>query len=152
MPAWRASIGYVPQEVYLNDSSPAQNIAFGVSREDIDINRVEAVAKLARVHETIEALPQGYWTPVGERGSLLSGGQKQRVAIARAIIKKPKVLLLDEATSALDKESEALVQQALDRVMVNQTSVVIAHRISTIENVDCIYVLKEGKLVEQGKF
>ena len=123
------------------------------------MEEVRTAAKDANALEFIDRLgtdkgdgERGFETNVGTKGSQLSGGQKQRIAIARAIIKKPKVLLLDEATSALDKESEALVQQALDRVMVNQTSVVIAHRLSTIENVDCILVLKEGKVVEKGKF
>ena len=128
MPAWRASIGYVPQEVYLNDSSPAQNIAFGVSREDIDINRVEAVAKLARVHETIEALPQGYWTPVGERGSLLSGGQKQRIGIARALYRDVSVLFLDEATSALDAETQSEILTHINNLTPDITVIMITHR------------------------
>lgn len=110
---------------------------------------VEA-AKLANAHGFISALPEGYSTRVGERGVQLSGGQKQRVAIARAVLKNPAILLLDEATSALDAESERVVQQALDRLMKNRTTVVVAHRLSTIKNADQISVLQDGKIVEQG--
>ena len=151
---YRRNISLVAQEPVLFNTTIRRNITYGA--EDASEADIKAAATDANAIEFIERMEgssnKGFDTSVGSKGSQLSGGQKQRVAIARAIIKKPKVLLLDEATSALDKESEALVQQALDRVMVNQTSVVIAHRISTIENVDCIYVLKEGKLVEQGKF
>lgn len=94
--------------------------------------------------------PQGYDTMVGQRGTQLSGGQKQRIAIARAILKDPKILLLDEATSALDVESERVVQEALNRIMVERTTLVVAHRLSTVRNVDCITVLRQGKIVEQG--
>ena len=151
---YRRNISLVAQEPVLFNTTIRRNITYGA--EDASEADIKAAATDANAIEFIERMEgssnKGFDTSVGSKGSQLSGGQKQRVAIARAIIKKPKVLLLDEATSALDKESEALVQQALDRVMVNQTSVVIAHRLSTIENVDCIYVLKEGKLVEQGKF
>lgn len=107
-------------------------------------------AKLANAHSFISSLPEGYSTKVGERGVQLSGGQKQRVAIARAVLKNPQVLLLDEATSALDVESERIVQQALDRLMKSRTSVVVAHRLSTIKNADQICVLQDGKIIEQG--
>ena len=154
---YRHLISLVAQEPTLFNCSIKENIIYG--QRDATMNEVVEAARDANALEFIERLgtdkgegETGFNTNVGTKGSQLSGGQKQRVAIARAIIKKPKVLLLDEATSALDKESEAIVQQALDRVMVNQTSIVIAHRLSTIENVDCIFVLKEGKVVEKGRF
>ncbi|XP_043695248.1 ABC transporter B family member 10-like [Telopea speciosissima] len=107
-------------------------------------------SKLANAHNFISSLPEGYSTKVGERGVQLSGGQKQQVAIARAVLKNPAILLLDEATSALDVESEHAVQQALDRLMKNRTTVMVAHRLSTIQNADHISVLQNGKILEQG--
>lgn len=109
-------------------------------------------AKEANVLEFVQQLPLGFDTLVGERGVMLSGGQKQRVAIARALIKDPKILVLDEATSALDAQSERLVQEALERVMKGRTVLTIAHRLSTIKNADTIAVLKDGQIVEQGKY
>jgi subfamily B ATP-binding cassette protein MsbA/ATP-binding cassette subfamily B protein AbcA/BmrA len=111
---------------------------------------VERSAVAANIHDTIQALPEGYQTAVGERGARLSGGQKQRISLARAILKDAPVLLLDEPTSALDSESEALVQEALDRLMAQRTSIVVAHRLSTFKNADRVLVLDEGRIVEQG--
>lgn len=113
--------------------------------------RVEKAAKIAFAHDFITALPQGYDTRVGERGGLLSGGQKQRVAIARSVISDPKILLLDEATSALDPHAETVVQQALDSASQNRTTIVIAHKLSTVRNADNIVVMSKGKIVEQGR-
>ena len=146
------------QEPVLFNTSIRENIIYG--KRDASFEEVEEAAKNANesgfIHrfgvESGRNFESGYECNVGPRGSKLSGGQKQRVAIARAIIKKPRVLLLDEATSALDKESEALVQQALDRVSKNQTTVVVAHRLSTIEKADRIIVVKEGKVVESGTY
>ncbi|KAJ6806125.1 ABC transporter B family member 2-like isoform X1 [Iris pallida] len=144
----RKHIGLVQQEPVLFATTIYDNILFG--KDDATEADVVEASKLANAHSFISALPEGYSTRVGERGVQLSGGQKQRVAIARAIIKNPAILLLDEATSALDAESERVVQRALDKVMEGRTTVVVAHRLSTIRNVDVISVLQGGKIVEQG--
>lgn len=136
------------QEPALFATSIYENILYG--KEGASEDEVIESAKLANAHNFISALPEGYSTRVGERGVQLSGGQKQRVAIARAILKDPSILLLDEATSALDVESERVVQHALDRLMKNRTTVVVAHRLSTIKNADLICVLQDGKIIEQG--
>nr|CAB3478026.1 unnamed protein product [Digitaria exilis] len=146
----RDQMGLVGQEPVLFNDTIRVNITYGKSGE-VTEEEVMAVAKAANAHEFISGLPQGFDTVVGEKGIQLSGGQKQRVAIARAIIKDPKILLLDEATSALDAESERIVQDAMDRVMVSRTTVVVAHRLSTIKGADMIAVLKEGKIVEKGR-
>ncbi|KAG5622233.1 hypothetical protein H5410_007451 [Solanum commersonii] len=126
------------------------NIAYSRQGHATEEEIIEA-AKSANAHNFISSLPQGYDTSVGERGIQLSGGQKQRIAIARAILKDPKILLLDEATSALDAESERIVQEALDRVMVNRTTVVVAHRLTTIKGADVIAVVKNGVIAEEGR-
>ncbi|CAA3018065.1 ABC transporter B family member 2-like [Olea europaea subsp. europaea] len=144
----RKHIGLVQQEPALFATSIHENILYG--KEGATEGEIIEAAKLANAHSFISALPEGYSTKVGKRGVQLSGGQKQRVAIARAILKNPSILLLDEATSALDVESERLVQQALDRLMKNRTTVVVAHRLSTIKNADQISVLQDGKIIEQG--
>ncbi|KAL6004059.1 ABC transporter B member 21 [Asimina triloba] len=146
----RRQMGLVSQEPVLFNDTIRANIAYG---KDGDATEAEivAAAERANAHKFISSLQQGYDTPVGERGIQLSGGQKQRIAIARAIVKDPKILLLDEATSALDAESERVVQDALDRVMVNRTTVVVAHRLSTIKGADLIAVVKNGVIVEKGK-
>ncbi|KAE8055652.1 hypothetical protein FH972_012479 [Carpinus fangiana] len=144
----RKHIGLVQQEPALFATSIYENILYG--KEGASEAEVIESAKRANAHSFISALPEGYSTRVGERGVQLSGGQKQRVAIARAIIKNPAILLLDEATSALDLESERVVQQALDRLMKNRTTVMVAHRLSTIKNADQISVLEGGKIIEQG--
>ncbi|KAF9613659.1 hypothetical protein IFM89_009547 [Coptis chinensis] len=146
----RQQMGLVSQEPALFNDTIRANIAYG-KEGDATETEILAAAKLANVHNFISGLQQGYDTIVGERGIQLSGGQKQRVAIARAMLKAPKILLLDEATSALDAESERVVQDALDRVMVNRTTVVVAHRLSTIKNADVIAVVKNGVIAEKGK-
>ncbi|CAD6230187.1 unnamed protein product [Miscanthus lutarioriparius] len=146
----RDQMGLVGQEPLLFNDTIRANITYG-KHGDVTEEEVMAVAKAAKAHEFISSLPEGYDTVVGEKGIQLSGGQKQRVAIARAIIKDPKILLLDEATSALDAESERIVQDALDRVMVSRTTIVVAHRLSTIKGADMIAVLKEGKVVQKGR-
>ena len=144
----RKQIGIVPQETIMLSGTIAQNIAFG--QDNFDQKAVEAAARVANAHEFIMQLPAGYQTWVGERGVNLSGGQRQRIAIARAVLLDPKILILDEATSALDSESEALVQQALERLMQNRTVLIIAHRLSTVRKCDRILVLEKGQIVESG--
>ncbi|WVZ69167.1 hypothetical protein U9M48_018000 [Paspalum notatum var. saurae] len=146
----RDQMGLVSQEPVLFNDTIHANIAYG-KREEVTEEELIKVAKAANAHEFISSLPRGYDTTVGERGVQLSGGQKQRVAIARAILKDPRILLLDEATSALDAESERIVQDALDHVMVGRTTVIVAHRLSTIKGADIIAVLKEGAIVEKGR-
>jgi ATP-binding cassette subfamily B (MDR/TAP) protein 1 len=146
----RDQMGLVGQEPVLFNDTIRANIAYGKHGEVTEEELIK-VAKAANAHEFISSLPQGYDTTVGERGVQLSGGQKQRVAIARAILKDPKILLLDEATSALDVESERIVQNALDNVMVGRTTVTVAHRLSTIKSADIIAVLKDGVIVEKGR-
>ena len=144
----REVIAYVPQETALFHRSIAENIAYG--KPDASIEEIKRAAKLANADEFIKDMPDGYDTLVGERGVKLSGGQRQRVAIARAILKNAPILVLDEATSALDSESEALIQDALNKLMRNRTSIVVAHRLSTVANLDRIVVLSHGKIVEEG--
>jgi len=144
----RGQIGLVPQETHLFSGTVRENLRYGkLEATDAEL---EAAARAANAAEFIEQLPNGYDTVVGERGVKLSGGQRQRIAIARAILKDPRILLLDEATSSLDSESEQLVQEALDRLMQNRTSVIIAHRLSTVHRADRIAVLEQGRLVDLG--
>jgi len=144
----RTQIGTVAQEPVLFSTAVAANIRYG--RTEAPDDEVEAAARAANAHDFISELPDGYETEVGERGVRLSGGQKQRVAIARALLKDPPILILDEATSSLDAESESLVQDALERLMANRTSLVIAHRLSTVRNADRVVVLDGGQVVETG--
>jgi len=144
----RSQIAVVPQEVMLFAGTIHDNIRYG--RLEATRDEVVAAAKAANAHEFIERLERKYGTEVGERGLQLSGGQRQRIAIARAVLRNPKILLLDEATSALDTESELAVQEALDRLMEGRTSFIIAHRLSTVYRCDRIFVLEEGRIVEQG--
>jgi ATP-binding cassette, subfamily B, bacterial len=144
----RKNIAIVPQEVMLFGGTIYENIAYG--NPQASENEVIEAARKANALDFIESFPEKFQTIVGERGVKLSGGQRQRVAIARAILKDPAILVLDEATSALDSESEKLVQDALDKLMQNRTTIIIAHRLATIRNVDTIYVLKEGEVSEQG--
>lgn len=152
----RELMGYVNQDAILFNDTIYNNITFGVDTTQPAPDglswpeAVERAARIANAHEFIAALPDGYQTGIGDRGSRLSGGQRQRISIARAVLKNPPILLLDEATSALDSESEKLVQQALEQLMRDRTTLVIAHRLSTIRNADLICVLHEGRIVEQG--
>jgi subfamily B ATP-binding cassette protein MsbA len=144
----RNLMGIVSQEAVLFNDSVANNISFG--KESCTDADIVAAAKAANAHDFIMALPQGYETNIGDRGTKLSGGQRQRLTIARALLKNPPVLILDEATSALDSESEKLVQEALDRLLQNRTALVIAHRLSTIQHADEILVMADGRIIERG--
>ena len=146
--AIRSQIAIVPQEVLLFGGSIRENIEYGKPGATLD--EIQAAARLANAHDFIAALPEGFETLVGPRGTKLSGGQRQRIAIARAILADPRILLLDEATSALDSESERLVNEALERLMQGRTSLVIAHRLSTVRHADRILVFNHGRIVESG--
>ena len=144
----RRLTGLVSQDVYLFHGTVRENIAYG--RPDASLEDVVAAATVAEVHDFVMALPAGYDTVVGERGQKLSGGQRQRISIARAVLKDPVILLLDEATSAVDNETEAAIQRSLERISADRTTLVIAHRLSTVRNADVIYVLDRGRIVERG--
>lgn len=145
----RRAIGWVSQDVFLFHGTVAENIVYGCP--EATTAEVIAATQVAEAHDFILQLPQGYATIVGERGQKLSGGQRQRLAIARAILKNPPILILDEATSAVDNETEAAIQRSLEQITVNRTTIAIAHRLSTVRNADCIYVMEHGQLVEQGR-
>jgi subfamily B ATP-binding cassette protein MsbA len=144
----RRQMGIVTQETFLFNESIKRNIAYGLS--EFPFEKVVEAAKTANAHNFIMEMPQGYETVIGERGVKISGGQRQRLSIARALLKNPEIMIFDEATSALDNESELLVQEAIERLMVNRTTFVIAHRLSTIRNANNIIVLDRGKVVQYG--
>ena len=145
----RAAIGIVPQDTVLFNDTLYYNIQYG--RPEADREEVEAAARAAHIHDFILRLPDGYATEVGERGLKLSGGEKQRVAIARALLKNPAILIFDEATSALDSKSEKAIQAELDRIQIGRTTLVIAHRLSTVMDADRILVMEAGSIVETGR-
>jgi ATP-binding cassette subfamily B protein len=147
--ALRRVIGYVAQEPFLTDGSVAENIAYG--ERTPDAAKVEAAARAAEAHDFVAALPQGYASPVGERGAQLSGGQRQRIALARALYREPAILVLDEATSAVDNETEAAIQRSLARIAHQRTTLIVAHRLSTVRHADAIHVLEAGRIVESGR-
>ena len=144
----RSQIGMVQQDVYLFSGTIRDNIAYG--RPGASMDEIIAAAKRANIHDFIEELPDGYDTFVGERGARLSGGQKQRISIARVFLKNPPILILDEATSALDNESERWIQQSLEELSKDRTTITIAHRLSTVKNADVILVLEQGRIIERG--
>jgi ATP-binding cassette subfamily B protein len=145
----RKAIGFVSQDVFLFHGTVRENIAYGTF--DAGMDEIITAAKVAEAHDFIMALPQGYDTIVGERGQKLSGGQRQRISIARAVLKDPPVLILDEATSAVDNETEAAIQRSMEKITVGRTTIVIAHRLSTVRHADQIYVLEKGVLKENGR-
>jgi ATP-binding cassette subfamily B protein len=144
----RDAIGYVSQDVYLFHGTVTENIAYG--RRDASRDEIVAAARMAEAHEFIERLPQGYETVIGERGQKLSGGQRQRISIARAVLKDPPILVLDEATSALDSETEAAIHRSMRRLATGRTTIVIAHRLSTVQHASRIYVIDNGQVIEKG--
>jgi ATP-binding cassette subfamily B protein len=150
----RRAIGFVSQDVFLFDGTVGENIAYGaVGREGVPTQEdIERAARLAEAHEFILSLPQGYDTLVGERGQKLSGGQRQRLSLARAILKDAPILVLDEATSAVDNETEAAIQRSLETIAVGRTTLVIAHRLTTIRHADQVFTVEDGRIVEvKGK-
>ncbi len=148
---WHNAIGYIPQNIYLMDDTIARNVAFGLSDEEIDMNRLERACERAQLSDTLKELPDGLNTIVGEHGVRFSGGQRQRIGIARALYNEPEILILDEATSALDNETEAAVMEAIDALHGEMTLIVIAHRLSTIKNCDYVYKIGNGKAELQPK-
>ena len=147
----QSKVGYVPQAIFLSDNTIRSNIAFGLDDEDIDEEKIQDAVSQSQLRDLMHQLPEGLDTMVGEKGVQLSGGQRQRIAIARAIYRDPKILVLDEATSALDTESEKLIQKSISKLSENKTTIVIAHRLSTVMNADKIIVIDDGNVVECGK-
>ena len=148
--AWRAAIAHVPQSIYLADSSFAENIAFGVHRNQIDMARVMKAAEQAQISSFIESNPDGYYSLVGEQGIRLSGGQRQRIGIARALYKQARVLVFDEATSALDTTTEDAVMASVEALSKDLTIVMIAHRLSTVQRCDRVILLAQGFVAADG--
>ena len=150
--SWQRKIGYIPQSIYLTDDSVRGNVAFGMDADEIDDDQVWAALDAAQLRETVEALPEGLSSVVGERGVRLSGGQRQRIGIARALYHNPQVLVMDEATSALDNQTERQFVQALEELQGSHTVIVIAHRLSTVRNCDTLFMLSHGRLVAEGSY
>ena len=151
--SWQKSIGYVPQQIYLADDTVASNIAFGVETKHIDQKLIEKASKMANLHDFVTSeLPKNYNTIIGERGIRLSGGQRQRIGIARALYQDPKILILDEATSSLDNLTENMVMEAMNNLGNKITTIIIAHRLSTVKKCDQIYLLNKGRIEAQGTF
>lgn len=150
--AYRRKIGYVPQQIFLTDDSVEANIAFGIHPNRINSKQIEKVIKISQLESFVNNLPEGIKTTIGERGVRLSGGQKQRIGIARALYYNPEILILDEATSALDENTEVQIDRAIKELKGNLTVIIVAHRLSTVESSDIIYVMERGKIVDQGTF
>ena len=148
---FHAQVGYIPQVIYLSDDTIRNNIAFGVKEKEIDEQAVRQAVEKAQLTEFIDSLPYGLDTIVGDRGVRLSGGQRQRIGIARALYHDPEILVLDEATSALDNDTESAVMEAIEHLQGMKTMIIIAHRLTTIRNVDVIYEVGEGRVEKRGK-
>lgn len=150
--AWQNLIGYIPQSIFLTDDTIAANIAFGVPSDQIDRQRLEKAIHLAQLSELVSQLPDGVQTMVGERGTLLSGGQRQRIGIARALYHEREILVLDEATSALDNETERLINESIRALSGTKTMIIIAHRLTTVEHCDRVYVMEKGQVISSGSY
>ncbi len=151
--SWQKAIGYVPQDIFLTDSTIAQNIAFGIEKEDIDMAAVESAARTAALHDFVtQELPEGYQTTIGERGVRLSGGQRQRIGIARALYGNPSLLIMDEATSALDNITERVVMEAVHNIRSQKTIILIAHRLTTVQDCDQIFMMERGTVAAVGTY
>lgn len=151
MDQWHRDIGYIPQTIYLSDDTIRNNVAFGVYEDEINDEAVIESLKKAQLYEFIEGLSDGIETMVGDRGVRLSGGQRQRIGIARALYHNPEILVFDEATSALDNETEAAVMEAIECLRGEKTMIIIAHRLTTIQNADVIYEIVDGKAEKRTK-
>ncbi len=150
--SWQNIVGYIPQSIFIIDDSIKSNIAFGVPESLIDLEKLSQVIKATQLEELVEHLPEGINTKIGERGVRLSGGQRQRVGIARALYHEREILVLDEATAALDQETEHLVSNAINSLAGRKTLIIIAHRLSTVKNCDCLYLLDKGRIVKSGSY
>ena len=148
---WQMEIGYIPQTIYLSDDSIRNNVAFGIKEDKIDEEAVVRALKQAQLYDFVEVLPEGLDTFVGDRGVRLSGGQRQRIGIARALYHDPEILVLDEATSALDNETESAVMEAIEKLQGQKTILIIAHRLTTIQNADVIFEVNDGKVEVKRK-
>ncbi len=150
--AWQRNIGYIPQFIYLSDDTIKNNIAFGLTEEEIDNEKLQEAIRVAQLDDFINTLPKGVDTFIGERGIRLSGGQRQRIGIARALYNNPEVLVMDEATSSLDNITEKFVIQAIERLKKERTVIIIAHRLTTVKNCDKLYLVKDGRIAAEGSY
>ena len=151
LPTWQKEIGYIPQTIYLSDDTIRNNVAFGIDKKEIDEQAVINALQQAQLYDFVDSLPEGLDTFVGDRGVRLSGGQRQRIGIARALYHDPEILILDEATSALDNDTESAVMEAIENLHGEKTMIIIAHRLTTIQNADVIYEVGNGRVESRKK-